>query len=142
MQVPIVIIAEDGVTSLRYYVSITRAEGPAPGPAPEPDGAPPGPEAAAALREGALEESSLSPAEPLAETVAAYSQAAALATQVRGTTPGALLYRVRSSAKAAHFQPAEHATCPSVMLCTPAAAAEAAVVAPTLEVTEGFQFTS
>jgi len=36
LQVPIVVTAEDGVTSLRYYVVVTRATAVAPAPAPAP----------------------------------------------------------------------------------------------------------
>ena len=77
-QVPIVIIAEDGVTSLRYYVAITRAEAAAaPGPAPQAEGAP---QSAVGAGAAALEEGSLPPpAGPLASSLAAFANAAGLA---------------------------------------------------------------
>lgn len=74
------IIAEDGVTSLRYYVGITRdkaAAEPDAGPAPEPEGVPPG--GKGGKGPAALEEPAPSPAAgPLASTLAAYSEDPAL----------------------------------------------------------------
>lgn len=97
---PIVIIAEDGVTSLRYYVAITRGEAAAaPGPAPELKGAPRGRDAAGAAT---LEEGFLPPAGPLASSLAAFASAASAAgldpVQVRRT---AALVCMRSKGRAA-----------------------------------------
>lgn len=100
-QVPIVIMAEDGVTSLRYYIAITRGEDAgAPGPAPELKGAPQGRGGAgvAALEEGLLPP----PAGPLASSLAAFVSAASAAglapVQVHFT---AALVCVRSKGRAA-----------------------------------------